>query len=66
MRAAVAALQETPISIDEIPSGTTSVFSPRHGREVLDLYVKLVDSAKTCSCITLAFGINNSFKQERC
>jgi len=26
--------------------------------------VKLVDSAKTCSCITLAFGINNSFKQE--
>jgi hypothetical protein len=64
LRTAVAALQETPISIDEIPSGTTSVFSPRHGREVLDLYVKLVDSAKACSCITLAFGINNSFKQE--
>jgi len=50
LRTAVAALQETPISIDEIPSGTTSVFSPRH-REVLDLYVKLVDSAKTCSAL---------------
>jgi phosphatidylserine/phosphatidylglycerophosphate/cardiolipin synthase-like enzyme len=60
----IAGLHETPISTDLIPPGTTAVFSPRDGREVLDLYVRLVDSAKACSCITLAFGINDDFKQQ--
>ncbi|HEX9943601.1 MAG TPA: phospholipase D-like domain-containing protein [Thermoanaerobaculia bacterium] len=64
LHAAVAALHEAPTAIDAIPPGTTAVFSPRAGREVLDLYVRLVDSAKACSCITLAFGINESFKEQ--
>jgi phosphatidylserine/phosphatidylglycerophosphate/cardiolipin synthase-like enzyme len=64
LRNAVAALHQTPTSIEAIPPGTTSIFSPRAGLDVLDLYVRLVDSARACSCITLAFGINDSFKQE--
>ena len=31
---------------------------------MLDLYVRLVDSGKTCCCVTLAFGINEKFKNE--
>jgi phosphatidylserine/phosphatidylglycerophosphate/cardiolipin synthase-like enzyme len=64
LRNAVAALHQIPTSIEAIPPGTTSIFSPRAGLDVLDLYVRLVDSARACSCITLAFGINDSFKQE--
>lgn len=61
---AVAALHQSPTSIEAIPPGTTSVFSPRAGLDILNLYVRLIDSAKACSCITLAFGINDSFKQQ--
>jgi phosphatidylserine/phosphatidylglycerophosphate/cardiolipin synthase-like enzyme len=53
-----------PASFDDIESGATTVFSPRAGLGMLDLYVRLVDSAKSCSCITLAFGINEAFKNE--
>jgi phosphatidylserine/phosphatidylglycerophosphate/cardiolipin synthase-like enzyme len=60
---AVAELHETPTQHVKIPPGTTPVFSPRAGRTVLDMYVQLVDTAKACSCITLAFGINESFKK---
>lgn len=64
LHAAVADLHDVPTSIDEIQPGTSTVFSPRAGLGMLDLYVRLVDSAKDCSCITLAFGINESFKKE--
>ncbi|HEX6903947.1 MAG TPA: phospholipase D-like domain-containing protein [Thermoanaerobaculia bacterium] len=60
---AIAALDETPTTIEDIPEGTTAVFSPRAGQKVLDMYVRLVDSAKGCSCITLAFGISEVFKK---
>jgi phosphatidylserine/phosphatidylglycerophosphate/cardiolipin synthase-like enzyme len=59
----VGKLHETPAEFDQIPEGTTAVFSPRAGSAVLDMYVKLCDTAKACSCITLAFGINESFKK---
>ncbi|RPI94783.1 MAG: hypothetical protein EHM40_05415 [Chloroflexi bacterium] len=64
LQAAVATLHEIPTTVDMILPGTTAVFSPRAGLDILNLYVRLVDSAKACSCITLAFGINDSFKQE--
>ena len=64
LHAAVAGLNDVPASIEEIPPGTSTVFSPRAGLGMLDLYVRLVDSAKACSCITLAFGINENFKKE--
>jgi phosphatidylserine/phosphatidylglycerophosphate/cardiolipin synthase-like enzyme len=61
---AVGKLNDVPSSYDDIESGTTTVFSPRAGLGMLDLYVRLVDSASSCSCITLAFGINEAFKKQ--
>ena len=60
---AVGDLHDVPTVIDKINNGSISIFSPRAGSDVLDLYVHMVDSGKTCCCITLAFGINDSFKQ---
>lgn len=64
LRKAVAALNDVPLSIDDIPDGVTPVFSPRSGREVLDLYFDLVDTAASSGCITLAFGVNKDFKEK--
>ncbi len=64
LRDAVAALNDVPFTIKAIEAGTTSVFSPRAGLDMLELYVRLVDSSKACSCITLAFGINEAFKNQ--
>jgi phosphatidylserine/phosphatidylglycerophosphate/cardiolipin synthase-like enzyme len=61
---AVAKLHDVPTVLEKINEGSVSVFSPRAGLDVLDLYVKLVDSGKSCCCITLAFGINDLFKQQ--
>jgi phosphatidylserine/phosphatidylglycerophosphate/cardiolipin synthase-like enzyme len=61
-RAAVEALQDVPLKIEDIPRGITTVFSPRTGLKVLELYVDMVDSAERAACITLAFGINKAFK----
>jgi phosphatidylserine/phosphatidylglycerophosphate/cardiolipin synthase-like enzyme len=63
-RAAVEALVKVPTTLAEIPKGTTAVFSPRSGIEVLDLYVELVDKAESLACITLAFGVNERFKSQ--
>jgi phosphatidylserine/phosphatidylglycerophosphate/cardiolipin synthase-like enzyme len=63
-RDAVQALLNAPTALAAIPKGTTTVFSPRSGSEVLDLYVDLVDNADDVSCITLAFGVNDLFKQQ--
>jgi phosphatidylserine/phosphatidylglycerophosphate/cardiolipin synthase-like enzyme len=60
----VEALSAAPASIGEIPEGVTTVFSPRSGLDVLDLYVKLVDEATNVSCVTLAFGVNEMFKEQ--
>lgn len=58
----VAKLDMTPTEFAKINPGTTAVFSPRPGLKVLEMYIALVDGASRCSCITLAFGINKSFK----
>lgn len=41
----------------------TPVFSPRPGPSALELYGELLDTSKDLSCITLAFGISDVFKQ---
>ena len=63
-RTAVEALAAAPTTLTAIPAGTTAVFSPRSGSSVLDLYVDLVDKAESLSGITLAFGVNENFKNE--
>lgn len=64
LRDAVAKLRQVPDSLEDVDEGVTTVFSPRAGLKVLDLYVNMVDSASACSCITLAFGINPAFKEK--
>lgn len=61
-RAEIDGLDDTPLTLDDIADGVTTVFSPRNGLKVLDLYVDLVDQAEAHACITLAFGINKTFK----
>jgi phosphatidylserine/phosphatidylglycerophosphate/cardiolipin synthase-like enzyme len=61
-RAAVAALRTVPTAHGSIPQGCTSVFSPRTGSEVLEMYAAMADEGKACSCVTLAFGVNPLFK----
>jgi len=63
-RTSVEALATAPTTLTAIPAGTTAVFSPRSGSSVLDLYVDLVDKAESLSGITLAFGVNENFKNE--
>ncbi len=64
LRDAVAKLREVPGSLEEVEEGVTTIFSPRAGLKILDLYVNMVDSASVCSCITLAFGIGQVFKDK--
>ena len=63
LHAAVGKLQDVPTTIKKIKTGTTTVFSPRAGLDVLKLYVDMVNSGKLCSCITLAFGIGKEFRE---
>ena len=62
-KSAVEKLHETPTSFKDIEPGVTAIFSPRNGSGVLDMYAHMVDEAKNVSCITLAFGISDVFKQ---
>ncbi len=61
-RKQVEAIANVPTSVARIKKGVTTIFSPRTGTKVLELYVKLADEAETAACATLAFGINASFK----
>jgi phosphatidylserine/phosphatidylglycerophosphate/cardiolipin synthase-like enzyme len=63
-RDSVEALLAVPTTRAAIAAGTTAIFSPRSGDEVLNLYVDLVDNADAVSCITLAFGVNDTFKTQ--
>lgn len=47
---------------NDIPVGITPVFSPRTGKAILESYVKMMDAADDIACVTLAFGINELFK----
>ncbi|WP_052201708.1 phospholipase D-like domain-containing protein [Ensifer sp. ZNC0028] len=62
-RKAVSDLAEVPQAPADIPGGVTSIFSPRAGSAVLDMYVKALDEARSYGGVTLAFGINDRFKQ---
>lgn len=62
LRTAVAQILPAPTSWPKIKKGITPIFSPRSGSEVLDMYAHMVDEARDTSCITLAFGINKTFK----
>jgi phosphatidylserine/phosphatidylglycerophosphate/cardiolipin synthase-like enzyme len=62
-RQQVEAIAAVPLAHRDIPAGVTAVFSPRRGLDVLNMYAQMNDEAETLSCITLAFGINNIFKQ---
>lgn len=61
-KVSVEALQAIPTDWHEVPQGTTAVFSPRKGLDVLKMYAQMLDEAQDLACITLAFGINNLFK----
>ncbi|HTH55362.1 MAG TPA: phospholipase D-like domain-containing protein [Cyclobacteriaceae bacterium] len=49
------------ITLEDIPDGITCFFSPRSDSGMLEFYADLLDSAKHCGCITLAFGANEKF-----
>ncbi len=51
-----------PDKLDTIPIGITPLFSPRTSITMLNTYAALLDSADKYSAITLAFGINDAFK----
>ncbi len=61
----VIALQpDIPVEkIKNITSGVTPIFSPRVDVTMLNTYAALLDSAEKYSAITLAFGINEVFKE---
>jgi phosphatidylserine/phosphatidylglycerophosphate/cardiolipin synthase-like enzyme len=63
LRESIERLLATPTAVDQVSSGITPVFSPRSGDVVLNFYAHMVDTAKDLSCITLAFGISDVFKQ---
>lgn len=64
LRKAVEDLLKVPLKIDDVPNGITTIFSPRTGLKVLDMYVSMVDTAETSAHITLAFGVNKAFKEQ--
>ena len=61
-RTAVMALEDVPHAWQDIPQGVSTIFSPRSGSEVLDMYVAALDEAEVTSSVTLAFGVNKKFK----
>ncbi|MBI2719389.1 MAG: hypothetical protein HYX36_11625, partial [Rhizobiales bacterium] len=62
LRTAVEQIMAAPATWPKVPKGITPIFSPRSGTAVLDMYAHMVDEAQDTSCITLAFGINKTFK----
>ncbi|HTE22360.1 MAG TPA: phospholipase D-like domain-containing protein [Candidatus Limnocylindria bacterium] len=62
---AVVALQKdiAPGDPGSIPTGVTPIFSPRTTNTMLTTYAQLLDSATSLAGITLAFGVNDVFKQ---
>ena len=62
-RASVTGIVPTPTDWHKIAPGITTVFSPRAGGAVLDMYSAMLDEAAGLGCITLAFGISAVFKE---
>jgi phosphatidylserine/phosphatidylglycerophosphate/cardiolipin synthase-like enzyme len=63
-RKAIGDLAVIPSKWSDFPKGTSTIFSPRAGSEVLEMYVAALDEAADIGCITLAFGINQDFKDK--
>ncbi|HTE57334.1 MAG TPA: phospholipase D-like domain-containing protein [Verrucomicrobiae bacterium] len=63
---AVVALQKDIAAddLDGIQTGITPLFSPRTTDAMLNTYAQLLDSASSYAGITLAFGVNDVFKQQ--
>src|SRR5262245_28197863 len=59
-RKKIEALAKVPTTIRAIRRGSTTIFSPRTGTKVLDVYVKLADDAETAACVRLEFGVKDS------
>lgn len=59
LKAATEQIQPDITDVDAIPDGMTCIFSPRKDLDVLKFYADLLDSAKDCACITLAFGVHD-------
>lgn len=49
-------------NLNDIPQGVTCIFSPRKNADMLSFYAKVLDSAKDCGCITLAFTVHEEFQ----
>ena len=49
-------------NVSSIPQGITCIFSPRKSINTLQFYADLLDSAKDCGCITLAFSVHDFFQ----
>jgi phosphatidylserine/phosphatidylglycerophosphate/cardiolipin synthase-like enzyme len=62
-RDAVMALGPVPEKWGDIAQGVSTIFSPRAGSEVLEMYAAMLDEAETLACVTLAFGVSKVFKQ---
>lgn len=60
---AVQDLSPTLADDQEIPVGTTPIFSPRTGLKMLERYVAMLSGADSHACITLAFGVGERFRQ---
>lgn len=56
------AIEKVPEKPADIAQGVSSIFSPRVGSGVLDMYVETLDKAQNYAGVTLAFGINDRFK----
>lgn len=63
-RKSVGDLLATPTDWKTIPTGTTAVFSPRAGGQVLEMYATALAESASLGCITLAFGIGALFKDK--
>lgn len=61
-RKAVMDLETIPAQLDDIGPGSSTIFSPRNGSGVNELYAAALDSAPSLGAITLAFGVNKTFK----
>ncbi len=61
-RKSVEGINAVPKAWKDFGKGITTVFSPRSGPGVLNMYAAMVDEADDVSCITLAFGISAAFK----
>ncbi len=62
-RKAVMDLRVVPTRWADIAVGVTSIFSPRAGSAVLDMYVDALDKSSISGGVTLAFGIGKAFKE---